>query len=233
MIEADLRDLILSEPERVLEDRDVMNALVAANERAMGANIVDLRGIAMQRLETRLDRLEDTHRSVIAAAYENLAGTNQVHRAILQMLDPLQFEDFLNTLSTDVAQTLRVDCVRLVLESVQEEAEPALQRLGDVLRVAAPGFVVDYVSGGRNVPMRPVVLRAVGPGAEALYGDRAAEIHSEALMRLDFGKGSLPGMLVFGSQDPHQFKPVHGTDLLAFFAGVFERAMRQWLGIRG
>ena len=49
-----------------------MRALIAANERAMGGNIVDLRGIAMERLEARLDRLEDTHRSVIAAAYENL-----------------------------------------------------------------------------------------------------------------------------------------------------------------
>ncbi|WP_309664133.1 DUF484 family protein [Tabrizicola sp.] len=230
MIEQDLRDRIIAEPERFLEDRDVMNALVAANERAMGANIVDLRGIAMQRLETRLDRLEDTHRSVIAAAYENLAGTNQVHRAVLQMLDPLDFEDFLKTLSTEVAQTLRVDCVRLVLESVQEDEEPALQRLGDVVRVAAPGFVADYLSNGRNVPMRPVVLRQVVPGLEAIYGDRSADIRSEALMRLDFGKGSLPGMLVMGSEDPHQFKPVHGTDLLAFFAGVFERTMRRWLG---
>jgi hypothetical protein len=63
MIEPDLRDRIMAEPETILEDRDLMNALVAANERAMGANIVDLRGIAMQRLETRLDRLEDTHRT--------------------------------------------------------------------------------------------------------------------------------------------------------------------------
>ncbi len=229
MIEQDLRDRILAEPERFLEDRDVMNALVAANERAMGANIVDLRGIAMQRLESRLDRLEDTHRSVIAAAYENLAGTNQVHRAILQMLDPISFEDMLKTLATEVAQTLRVDCVRLVLETVQEDEEPALQRLGTVLRVAGPGFVASYMANGRNVPMRPVVLRQVGPGTAAIYGQQSEDIRSEALMRLDFGTGSLPGMLVFGSEDPHQFKPVHGTDLLAFFAGVFERTMRRWL----
>jgi uncharacterized protein len=230
MIEQDLRDRILSEPERFLEDRDVMNALVAANERAMGANIVDLRGIAMQRLESRLDRLEDTHRSVIAAAYENLAGTNQVHRAILQMLDPLSFEDFLKVLASDVAQTLRVDCVRLVLESVQDdEDDPALGRIGDVLCVADPGFVAEYLSNGRNVPLRPVVLRQVVPSSDAIYGDHAGDIRSEALMKLDFGPGRLPGMLAMGSEDPHQFKPVHGTDLLAFFAGAFERTMRRWL----
>ncbi|WP_395541108.1 DUF484 family protein [Neotabrizicola sp. sgz301269] len=229
MIEPDLRDRILSEPETLLEDRDVMNALVAANERAMGNNVVDLRGIAMQRLETRLERLEDTHRSVIAAAYENLAGTNLVHRAILQMLDPLSFEDFLKTLATDVAATLRVDCARLVLESKVEGDDPALRRLGDVLYVAEPGFISRYISGGRNVPLRPVTLRQTMPEGDALYGDRAGFIRSEALLRLDFGQRRLPGMLVLGAEDPHHFKPTQGSDLLAFFAGVFERTMRRWL----
>ena len=229
MIEQDLRDRIIAEPETLLEDMDVMNALIAANGRAMGANIVDLRGIAMERLEGRLDRLEDTHRTVIAAAYENLAGTNQVHRAILQLLDPLSFEDFLKTLNSEVAQTLRVDCVRLVLESIQEAEEPALRKLGEVLYVAEPGFVADYITGGRNIPLRPVLLRQVLPSSDALYGERAGWIRSEALMKLDFGKGRLPGMLVMGAEDPHQFKPTHGTDLLAFFAGIFERTMRRWL----
>jgi len=229
MIEQDMRDRILADPETLLEDRDVMDALIGANERAMGSNIVDLRGIAMERLASRLDRLEDTHRSVIAAAYENLAGTNQVHRAILQLLDPLSFEDFLIVLRGDVAQTLRVDCIRLVLESVQNADDPALRRLGDVLFVAEPGFVADYLTGGRNVPQRAVTLRQTLPDTDLLYGDRAGYIRSEALMRLDFGTGRLPGMLVMGVEDPHQFKPNHGTDLLAFFAGVFERTMRRWL----
>ena len=229
MIDQDLRDRILAEPEAILEDRDVMTALIGANERQMGSNIVDLRGIAMERLESRLDRLEDTHRTVIAAAYENLAGTNQVHRAVLQLLDPLSFEDFLKTLAGDVAETLRVDCVRLVLESVQEADDPALRKLGDVLYVAAPGFVGEYLSGGRNISLRHVVLRQVLPDSDALYGEKAGWIRSEALMKLDFGKGRLPGMLVFGAEDPHQFKTTHGTDLLTFFASVFERTMRRWL----
>ena len=229
MIDQDTRDRIIAAPETLLEDTGVMNALIAANERAMGSNVIDLRGIAMERLEQRLDRLEDTHRTVIAAAYENLAGTNQVHRAIMQLLDPLSFEDFLKALNGEVAPTLRVDCVRLVLESVQGEAEAALRKLGDVLYVAQTGFVGDYLSAGKNVPLRPVVLRQVQPSSDLLYGDKAGWIRSEALMKLDFGKGRLPGMLVLGAEDPHQFKPNHGTDLLAFFAGVFERTMRRWL----
>ena len=224
-----LREKNISEPDVILDDQDLMQALIAANEKTMGGNIVDLRGIAMERLEARLDRLEDTHRSVIAAAYENLAGTNQVHRAILRMLDPIEFEVFLHDLGGEVAEILRVDAVRLVLESVQSDDDPAIQRLGDVLSVAEPGFIDGYLTGGRNVPLRQVTLRQLQSGDTRIYGDTGDYIRSEACLKLDFGEGRLPGLLVMGAEDPHHFTPQQGTDLLAFFAGVFERAMRRWL----
>lgn len=229
VITGDLRNKIISEPEIILEDRDLMKALIAANERVMGANIVDLRGIAMDRLEARLDRLEDTHRHVIAAAYENLAGTNQVHRAVLKMLDPAGFEDFLENLGGEIADILRVDALKLVLESAASDDDPAVRKLGDVLSVAEPGFVDGYLTQGRNVPVRQVTLRQVQPDSGLIYGEAGDYIRSEACLRLDLGAGRLPGMLVFGAEDPHQFKPTQGTDLLTFFAGVFERAMRRWL----
>ena len=224
-----LREAIISAPDVILDDSDVMQALIAANEKAMGGNIVDLRGIAMERLETRLDRLEDTHRSVIAAAYENLAGTNQIHRAILQMLDPVEFETFLRNLGGEVADILRVDAVKLVLESVQNDNDPAVQRLGDVLTVAEPGFIDDYLSHGRGGLVRQVTLRALQDGSETLYGTKAGWIRSEACLKLDFGTGRLPGLLVMGAEDPHMFGPQQGTDLLTFFTGVLERTMRRWL----
>jgi uncharacterized protein YigA (DUF484 family) len=224
-----VREKIIADPEVLLEDQEIMRALVAANEQSMGTNIVDLRGIAMQRLESRLDRLEDTHRSVIAAAYENLAGTNQVHRAVLRMMDATKFEDFLTDLTTDVAATLRVDVVRLVLESASRGESPAIKQMGDVLSVADPGFADGYITRGRDIPVRAVTLRQTRPDDETIYGDKADYIRSEACLKLDFGEGRLPGMLVLGSEDPHLFTPQQGTDLLTFFGGVFERAMRRWL----
>lgn len=229
LIDETVRDRIIAEPDVLLEDQDIMRALVAANEKSMGGNIVDLRGIAMERLEARLDRLEDTHRSVIAAAYENLAGTNQVHRAVLRLMDAVKFETFLHDLGTDVADILRVDAMRLVLETALTEEDPAIRRLGDVLAVAEPGFVETYVTRGRNLPVRQVTLRQVKPEDGTVYGDKADYIRSEACLKLDFGPGRLPGLLVMGSEDPHQFTPQQGTDLLTFFGGVFERAMRRWL----
>ncbi|SEL83769.1 hypothetical protein SAMN05443999_108168 [Roseovarius azorensis] len=224
-----LREHLIAQPDVILEDQDLMRALIAANERAMGGNIVDLRGIAMDRLEARLDRLEDTHRSVIAAAYENLAGTNQVHRAILRLLDPVEFESFLRDLGGEVAHILRVDSIRLVLESVQNDTDPAVRRLGDVLSIAEPGFITSYLTRGREVPTRQVTLRQIDEGDMRIYGRDAIYLRSEACLLLDFGAERLPGMLALGAEDPHQFSPQQGTDLLAFFAGVFERTMRRWL----
>ncbi|MBF9029223.1 DUF484 family protein [Rhodobacterales bacterium HKCCE3408] len=228
----DWRERVLQDPELILEDRDLMRALIAANDRLLGGNVVDMRGIAMERLESRLERLEETHRSVIAAAYENLAGTNQINRAVLKLLDETDFETFLKTLGTDIAATLRVDRVRLVLESTQatETSAPRVQKLEDVLTIVAPGFIDAYVTQGRNVPQRQVTLRAVGDDAEKIFGDDDEWIRSEALMRLDLGPRRLPGLLVMGAEDPHQFRPSQGTDLLTFFTGVFERLMRRWLG---
>ncbi|MEM9522425.1 MAG: DUF484 family protein [Pseudomonadota bacterium] len=225
----ELRDRILSDPDVILDDRDLMKALIAANEKQLGNNIVDLRGIAMQRLEARLDRLEDTHRSVIAAAYENLAGTNQVHRAVLKLLEPASFDMFLDLLETDVAECLRVDCVRLVLETSRREVEDIGDQFRSVLRIMAPGFVDDFITSGRNTSPRQVTLRQVAGASRDVYGDDAEWIHSEALLKLDFGTDKLPGLLVLGAEDPHQFRASQGTDLLSFLAGVFERIMRRWL----
>ena len=228
-LDSTLREAILSKPDAILDDHDVMHALIAANERAMGSNIIDLRGIAMERLETRLDRLEDTHRSVIAAAYENLAGTNQVHRAILRMLDPSDFERFLRDLGGEVADILQVDKITLVLESDQDDSAPTVSRLHGALSVMPPGFIDGYILKGRRGTPRQITLRHVADPLPALFGTDADWIRSEACLRLNFGEGRLPGMLVMGSEDAQHFTPQQGTDPLAFFAGVFERAMRHWL----
>ena len=231
VLEQDWRDRVISDPEIILEDRDLMRAIISANDRQLGGNIVDMRGIAMERLQNRLDRLEDTHRSVIAAAYENLAGTNQIHRAVLSLLNAEDFAAFLHALTNDVASILRVDRVRLVLESNQaeEDADPQVEKMDDVLSIMPPGFVQSYVTGGREVPNRQITLRQSGGETARIYGDAATWIQSEACLRLDLGEGRLPGLLALGAEDPHQFRPSQGTDLLSFFGEVFESLMQRWL----
>ncbi len=228
-LEDNLRAAILAKPDALLDDKDLMQALVDANEQARGDNVIDLRGIAMQRLEARLDRLEDTHRSVIAAAYENLAGTNQVHRAILRLLEPVEFENFLRVLGEDVAEILRVQRITLVLETTALMDDPAIDKLGGTLTVVEPGFVDQYLTYDRGGPARDVILREIQKPNQRVFGTLAAQLRSEACLKLDLGSGRLPGLIVMGASDPRHFTPQLGTDLLSFFAGVFERSMRHWL----
>ena len=86
-MEDNLRERIIQQPDVILEDQDLMHALIAANERAMGGNIVDLRGIAMDRLEARLDRLEQ---SGVIAGYALRLG--QAARPALRATALLQIE---------------------------------------------------------------------------------------------------------------------------------------------
>ena len=223
-----IRSTILADPAKVLDDPEVMQALAEANGNPLGANIVDVRGIALSRLETRLARLEDTHRSVIAAAYENLSGTNQINRAILRFMDARSFPEFLRILGQDLAPILQVDAVRLVLETAYEdEAGEALSKLADEVRVVPKGFSVTYLGGNGN--SRTVTLRELTSRSGTVYGQMSRDIRSEAVIRLDLGPGRLPGLLVLGSLDAQKFRSTQGTDLLTFFGGVFERTMWRWL----
>ncbi|MFW8596165.1 DUF484 family protein [Cribrihabitans neustonicus] len=233
-LEDQLRAAILARPDAVLEDESIMNALVAANERAMGENIVDLRGIAMERMAARLDRLEDTHRSVVAAAYDNLAGTSLIHRAVLRLIEPQDFAGFLDCLARDLPEILRLRAMVLVLETAEPGSAAAVERKAGVLKMTGPGFCAAHTrqpaDGPGRAGDRPVTLRSLAAGGSLrLYGDAAEQIRSEACLTLNLGEGRLPGMLVLGSEDPGQFSAQQGTDLLAFLAGVFERTMRGWL----
>ena len=221
----DARAAILAQPEAVLEDDVLLAALIQADDAARGSNVVDLRGIAMKRLSDRLDRLEDTHRSVIAAAYDTVTGTRQVHRAVLGLMEAESFEAFIANLAGPVRDMLRVDALRLVMESAESGGHTHdLGAIGQVLQIVPSNFVQGYMTVSRDVVLRPLM-----EGAEALYGVAPGRLSSEACLRLDLGEGRLPAMLVLGSAEGEHFSPQQGTDLLEFFADVLERMLRNWL----
>ncbi|MGB0852963.1 MAG: DUF484 family protein [Pikeienuella sp.] len=225
-----LRALILANPETVLEDSDIMQALIAANQAPGGRKVVDLRGALVSRLEQRLDKLETTHRSVIAAAYDNLAGTTQIHKAVLMLLEQRRFSDFLRVLALETPELVAVDCARLCIETDEAEPGPAPGMDGDlkdVMVIIPPGGCDAYVAL-TDGPVRKVILREAPPEADAIFGDAASWVKSEALVRLELGDGRT-GLLVFGAEDINRFGPEYGADLLTFFGGVVERALRQWL----
>ncbi len=221
----DLKSAILNDPAAVLDDTDVMRALLHAHDNSNGDKVVDLRGVFVERLETRLNKLEDTHRNVIAAAYDNLSGTNQVQRAVLAALSPNTFPAFLDAVQTEIAHILSVDVVRLCIES--NSADSSLPHA--VITPLEPGAVRAYLVGNQDIAMRKITLRPCRTDKSTIFTASANRIGSEALLRLDLGQKQLPALLALGSEDVDRFAYDQGVDLLSFFASAFERILRRWV----
>ncbi|MBU3030860.1 DUF484 family protein [Paracoccus marinaquae] len=208
------RDRLLADPGAILGDRDLMRALVAAREDENGANVIDIRGRAMEALETRLDRLEAQHESVIATAYDNQSGTAVVHRAVIGLLEAVDLAELVDSLQSDIAPLLRIETLRLVVE-----ADPVLPNLPEDVLIAPAGAIERIVAAGRRAPRGDdIVLRPASPITQPIHGRALA---SEALLPLDLGARRPRAMLLMGSADAQRFMPAHGTDLLRFFGQVF------------
>lgn len=213
-LDADTRDRLLADPGMILGDRDLMRALVAARDAGQGRNVVDIRGRAMEALETRLDRLESQHESVIAAAFDNQSGTAVVHRAVVGLLESADLADLVGSLQADIAPLLRIETLRLVVE-----ADPAIPRLPPEAVMVPEGAIGRIVAAGRRTPRGDdIVLRPASPVTQVMHGRRVA---SEALLPVDLGARRPRAMLLMGSADTTRFMPAHGTDLLRFLAQVF------------
>ena len=209
----EVRAELLARPNAVFEDRDVLRALVAANNSTLGENVVDMRGAAMRRLEERLDRLENTHQSVVAAAYENLAGTRLIHRAVLALLAVEDEDDLLALLGGPLAEALGVDRAVLVLEGGRDPGHGGFRR-------AEPGWIAHYLAPGSKDTPRHVTLR---PARAGIYG--ADFDGSEACLSLDLGPTRLPALLALGVGDARHYQHGQGTDLMEFLAAVAERVL--------
>ena len=228
---SDFRKRILQDPEALLNDREVMRALISASSNNAPTNVIDLKSVVLKRLEGRVDEIEGQNSNIISAAYKNISTTFRVHSAILEALEPKTFTEFLNFLKTDWANSLGIDVARLCLEapSISKDDIPQLQtEFGPSVIFLQEGEIDHYITLGQDNDPRSVTLRQIRKGASNIYSNIAPELRSEALMKLDLGQGNSPGLLLLGSINPNQFLPNMGTDLFVFYGSIFEKVMQRW-----
>tara|TARA_B110000003_G_scaffold276453_1_gene323023 strand:- start:5446 stop:6165 length:720 start_codon:yes stop_codon:yes gene_type:complete len=228
---SDFRKRILQDPEALLNDREVMRALISASSNNAPTNVIDLKSVVLKRLEGRVDEIEGQNSNIISAAYKNISTTFRVHAAILEALEPKTFTEFLNFLKTDWANSLGIDVARLCLEapSISKDDIPQLQtEFGPSVIFLQEGEIDHYITLGQDNDPRSVTLRQIRKGASNIYSNIAPELRSEALMKLDLGQGNSPGLLLLGSINPDQFLPNMGTDLFVFYGSIFEKVMQRW-----
>ena len=226
-----LREEILAQAHEILNDEILLRALIEASDKNLGDKVVDLRSVAMQKMDGELKKLKRSNQQVIATAYENLVGMKQVHQVVLKSLEKNNFNEFVANLNTEFCQILKVDCIKLILEknssieSIVKHAEQVLPPL-DLFPL---NFVTTYISQGNDKDTDEIVLRPTPKGSEQVYGELSKNLKSEGCIKLKIGSENIIGMLAMASKEKEKFTAQQGVELLKFMGSVFERRISHWL----
>ncbi len=228
-----LRRYILDNPDLVIDDTEIMQALVDAQNKANAQdgdeadNVIDLKQSLIKRLDKQLNQLAQQHKTVLSVAHDNVATTRQIHRAMLSLLRPKNIAELAQFVNTDLAGMLNIDAARLCLEvgGFTKKFMQTLQTKADGQFTFLPtGNVAHYIAGDSGATDRVCVLRALDKGHEEIYTDKAKKIRSEAALKLTLS-GDKMAMLVLGAEDAAHFTPKMATDFLLFFAAIFEHIL--------
>ncbi|MFL2795465.1 MAG: DUF484 family protein [Paracoccaceae bacterium] len=226
-----LREEILVKAHEILNDETLLRALIAASDKNLGSKIVDLRSVAMQKMDGELKKLKRSNQQVIATAYENLVGMKQVHQVVLKSLEQNNFDEFITNLDTEACNILRVDCIKIGLEthSSLQNNEKYDSKLSKLLDLYPVNFVDTYISQGENNNTDDVILRPTPKGSEQLYGKVSRNLKSEGCIKLRIGNKKIMGILALASKEREKFTAQQGVELLKFMGSVFERRISHWL----
>ena len=226
-----LREEILAKAHEILNDETLLRALIEAGDKNLGNKIVDLRSVAIQKMDGELKKLKRSNQQVIATAYENLVGMKQVHQVVLKSLEQNNFDEFVTNLNTEACDVLRVDCIKLGLEthSLLQNTEKNGSKLSKLLDLYPVDFVDTYISQGENNGSDDIILRPIPKGSEQLYGKISKTLRSEGCIKLKIGSEKIVGILALASKEREKFTAQQGVELLKFMGSAFERRISHWL----
>lgn len=185
--------------------------------------VADFQSYMIERLKADKSEAIETAREIAANARHNMNNQTRIHRAILRLLEAQNFEEFTETITSDLTALLDVDITTLVIETVGNEI-PHIHTNG--IRVVPSGTLNKWMGG------KTTLLQSDIGGIEAIYGPGATLVRSQALVRVDISMETPPCIIAFGSRDPHLFEPNQGTEQVNFLARVVERMFRLWLTMR-
>lgn len=207
----EVRRFLSDNPEFLLHDTALMAEL---GLRPDAANVVDFGPAALARVH-EAHRQESTARKHLeATARANFAAQAQTHGAVVDLLDSRNHADLARRVD-ELAQ-LRFGLAAGVVALEGPERTPA------GWRVMAEGQI-DLVIGHQRV-----ALMGFQPTALGLFGERAPQIKSMAMVRMAIWEPARTGLLAFGSADEHGFTQDMGAELVAFLARVVERTAERW-----
>ena len=207
-----VRRFLSDNPEFITGDDGLLDEL---GLKVAAGNVVEFAPAAMARIHAA-HRLEATQRQQVEeTARANFSAQAATHGAVVDLLDARNHSDLARRVDELAQQRFGLSAGVIALET--EGHPPA----GWKMLVESQ---VDMILGG---PQR-LARMGFAPTALGLFGERAEEIKSMAMVRMAIWEPSRQGLLAFGSRETEGFTEDMGTELVAFLARVVERTAERW-----
>lgn len=217
----DVIEYLRKNPKFLQQNPEAMDLLVPPKTEA-GKGIADFQNYMIQRLKADKEQVMTTSREIVENSRANMNNQQRIHKAVLRLLEANSFEDFIQSITMDLASILDVDIAVFIVESNGGEI-PHIHTSG--IRIIPPGTVDKWMTG------KNVLLQENISGIEPIYGGGAALVKSQILLRVDISMDTPPAILAFGSRDAGMFQEGQATDQILFLARVIERCFRAWLNL--
>lgn len=209
-------------PSFLEENPQAVDLLIPSKKRGKRGQPADFQAYAIERIKSDRDEVLESTKDIIENSRANMNNQQRIHKAVLRLLETQNFDDFIQCITTDLANLLDVDISVLVVESNGDDI-PHVHASG--VRVIPSGTVDKWMEG------KDVLLQDNISGIEAIYGGGAALVQSQILLRVSISLNTPPAILAFGSRDPNMFTDGQATDQILFLARVIERSFRTWLNL--
>ena len=204
----------------IKENPDILDVLIPPKMSSKKGEVADFQSYMIERLKADKQEVIEGTREIVENARSNMNNQQRIHKAVLRVLEASSLNEFIHSITIDMASMLDVDIAVLVVECDGNEI-PHIDQKG--LRILPPGTAKKWMK------KKTVMMQDNISGIEAIYGGGATLVRSQILLRVDISEDTPPAILAFGSRNPEMFKDGQATDQIMFLARVVERAFRMWL----
>jgi hypothetical protein len=213
---AAVRRFLSDNPEFLTGDDGLLDELgLKVAQGVPGGNVVEFAPAAMARIHAAHQQEATQRQQLEETARANFSAQAQTHGAVVDLLEARNHSDLARRVDELAQQRFGLAAGVIALET---DAHPPA---GWKMLVEGQ---VDMILGGDQRLAR----MGFAPTALGLFGERAEEIASMAMVRMAIWEPSRQGLLAFGSTDPEGFTQDMGSELVAFLARVVERTAERW-----
>ncbi len=202
--EAGLVEAFLRAHPGFLADNPALYRALVPPRRVHGERMADHMAAMLEAERARGAELRATLEEVVAHGRANQANQARAHKAVLAVMGARTATEALDIMMQEWPDLLGLDVVTVCTEG----------RAVLGARPLARGAIARLLPNASSF-----LLRAQATDTEALYGEAAPLVASDALARLTLASGG-EALLACGSRDPRHFEPRQGTELMSFLAAA-------------